>query len=148
MRTAATIRQAYVDNLEAEFAQGKRLIRHAAPELVEAAEIKLRGEAIDPALFKRAAAELLGQPDGERIDTVVLACTHFPLVQQELAAAFGREIAFVDGSAGIARRIAHLTQGQPFMRTKPDYAVFTGGPVDPAILPALVHFGLEQAEIF
>ena len=29
--TAATIRQGYVDRLEAEFANGKRLIRHACP---------------------------------------------------------------------------------------------------------------------
>ena len=34
--TAATIRQSYVDRLEHEYAAGKRLIRHAAPELVAA----------------------------------------------------------------------------------------------------------------
>ena len=52
--TAATIRQAYVDQLEAEFAAGKRLLRHAAPELVAAAEAKLRGEPVDPAVVRRA----------------------------------------------------------------------------------------------
>src|SRR5690606_34574309 len=36
--TEATIRQSYVDRLEAEFARGKRLLRAAAPALVEAAE--------------------------------------------------------------------------------------------------------------
>src|SRR4029079_7263109 len=34
--TEATIRQAYVDRLESEFAQGKRLLRYAAPRLVAA----------------------------------------------------------------------------------------------------------------
>ena len=38
-----------------------------------------------------AAAGLRGQPGGEAIDTVVLACTHFPLVEEELAAAIGPE---------------------------------------------------------
>ena len=45
--TEATIRQAYVDRLEAEFAADKRLLRFAAPELVMAAEAKLRGQTVD-----------------------------------------------------------------------------------------------------
>ncbi|MGQ3179733.1 MAG: glutamate racemase, partial [Blastomonas fulva] len=49
------------------------------------------------------------------IDTVVLACTHFPLVQDELARAFGRPVTFVHGAEGIARRIAYLTRGQSFV---------------------------------
>ena len=146
--TAATSRQAYVDNLEAEFAQGNRLIRHAAPGLVEAAEAKLRGRAADPAVFAEAAHGLRSQPGGEQIDTVVLACTHFPLVQEELASAFGPHVRFVDGAVGIARRIAFLTEGQAFARTGPDYAVFTRGPVDSTLAPALLRFGLESTEIF
>jgi glutamate racemase len=51
--TQATIRQAYVDRLEAEFAADKRLLRHGAPELVAAAEAVLRGQAVDPAVFAR-----------------------------------------------------------------------------------------------
>lgn len=76
--TEATIRQAYVDRLEAEFAADKHLLRHGAPELVAAAEAKLRGERVDPAVYARAAAALRAMPGGDRIDTVVLACTHFP----------------------------------------------------------------------
>ncbi|MGD9665089.1 MAG: glutamate racemase, partial [Novosphingobium sp.] len=114
--TAATVRQAYVDNLEAEFAADKRLIRHAAPGLVAAAEAKLRGQSVDPAIYSEAIAGLTGQPDGARIDTIVLACTHFPLVEQELAAAIGKPVQFVDGASGIARRIVHLTEGEAFAR--------------------------------
>ncbi len=124
--TKATIRQAYVDNLEAEFAAGKRLIRHAAPELVAAAEAKLRGGAPDPAIFARAAAGLRDQPDGANIDTVVLACTHFPLLEQELGREFGENVRFVDGAQGIARRIAYLTRGQDFVRSHEDFAIVTG----------------------
>jgi glutamate racemase len=145
--TAATIRQGYVDRLQAEFAADKILIRHACPALVEAAEAKLRGGAPDPAVFAAAAAGLRNQPGGERIDTVVLACTHFPLVEDELRAALGSEIAFVDGAAGIARRIAFLTQGQPFLRKSPDVAVFTGDLIHVASLrPALAAYGLEGVE--
>jgi glutamate racemase len=128
--TGATIRQAYVDNLEAEFARDKTLLRHAAPELVEAAEAKLRGAPVDPATIARAVEGLRGQPGGEWIDTVVLACTHFPLLEDELAAAFGPGVRFVHGAEGIARRVAHLTQGQDFRRAAPDFVLVTGDPAD------------------
>lgn len=150
--TAQTIRQGYVDRLEAEFAQGKTLLRHAAPELVAAAEAHLRGERVDPAVFARAAAGLREQPGGERIDVVVLACTHFPLVSAELGAAFGPGVTFVDGAAGIARRIAFLTHGQIFARALPDLALFTARPgeAEPwaGLLPALAARGLDRTAVF
>ena len=124
--TAATIRQAYVDNLDAQFAAGKTLLRHAAPELVGAAELKLRGGTPDPEIFTRAAQGLTSQPGGESIDTVVLACTHFPLLTDELGKAFGEKVQFVDGAQGIARRIHYLTQGQAFARHDQDFAIVTG----------------------
>ncbi|MCC6941872.1 MAG: glutamate racemase [Novosphingobium sp.] len=147
--TAATIRQGYVDRLEAEFAADKRLLRHGAPELVTAAEAKLRGESVDPDVFARAVAALRGQPDGERIDTVVLACTHFPLIEDELRAAFGPGVSFIDGSDGIARRVAFLTEGQDWRRNQPDLALFTKGGDDVDQLgPTLVANGLERVAIF
>jgi glutamate racemase len=146
--TEATIRQSYVDRLEAEFAGGKRLLRYGAPELVAAAEARLRGEPVDPAVFARAATGLRSQPGGEAIDTVVLACTHFPLVEAELAAAFGSDVRFVHGAEGIARRIAHLTEGQSFARSQDDLALFTRSGNDVAALtPALAHYGLKRIEI-
>jgi glutamate racemase len=147
--TEATIRQAYVDRLEAEFATGKRLLRHGAPELVEAAEAKLRGEPVDPAVYVRAADGLRRQPGGEAIDTVVLACTHFPLVAAELAEAFGPGVTFVHGALGIARRIAHLTQDQPFTRSRGDTALFTrDGPQLAALAPALRRYGVDDIAVF
>ena len=142
--TAATIRQGYVDRLESEFASGKLLLRHAAPELVEAAENRLRGGRVDPQVFVRAAAGLLDQPGGNEIDTIVLACTHFPLIEQELAEAFERDITFVDGASGIARRIAALLAGQEFERLSPDFMLYTGSrnPL-PDLGKALSSFGIE-----
>ena len=146
--TEATIRQGYVDRLEAEFAQHKTLLRHAAPELVEAAEAKLRGEPVDAAVFARAAAGLRAQPGGETIDTVVLACTHFPLLAAELTAAFGDGVTFVDGADGIARRIASLTEGQAMARATEDFALFTrDGPEIAALAPALAARGLMRSVV-
>lgn len=145
--TAATIRQSYVDDLEAAHARGKRLIRHAAPELVELAEKKLRGGMVDPAVIADTVAQLRSHPDGDKIDTVVLACTHFPLLADELRAAMGPDVRFIDGAPGIARRIAHLTGGQVFGRSQPDLAILTG-PTDPATLHALKPYGFERVEGF
>lgn len=146
--TEATIRQVYVDRLEAEFAAGKTLLRHGAPELVQAAEAQLRGEPVDPAVYARAAAALRAMPGGDRIDTVVLACTHFPLVQQELAHAFGGDVRFIDGSDGIARRVAALTEGQNWNREQDDVALFTRGGQDVERLrPALAAYGLGRVAI-
>ena len=147
--TAATIRQGYVDRLQAEFASDKRLIRHAAPALVEAAELVLRGELPDTQVFTAAAAGLRSQPGGEAIDTVVLACTHFPLVEEQLRAALGTNVRFVHGAQGIARRIDYLTRGQEFRREEDDFALFTGDPDEFARLaPALRRYGLERSEPF
>jgi glutamate racemase len=147
--TGATIRQPYVDKLEAEFAADKKLIRHAAPELVAAAEAKLRGELTDPAIFDAALRGLSEQPGGLAIDQIILGCTHFPLVEPELAAAATRHglqphLTFVDGGAGIARRIAHLTVGQPWPDRPERTALCTGGRLDrDAYGPALAKFGVS-----
>ncbi|NKJ00820.1 glutamate racemase [Novosphingobium sp. SG707] len=146
--TQATIRQAYVDRLEHEFAADKRLLRHGAPELVEAAEAKLRGLPVDSRLIARAVAGLRDQPEGDRIDTVVLACTHFPLLAQELGEAFGPGVRFIDGADGIARRIAFLTQGQEFKRNAEDLALFTSGDGIAGLEPALNQRGLTRIGLF
>ncbi len=146
--TAATIRQGYLDHLEANHAAGKRVLRFAAGSLVGAAEAKLRGYAIDPAAITAALAGLRTQPGGEAIDTIVLACTHFPLLLDELCEAFGPGIRFIDGAAGIARRISVLTAGQAFDRRVEDFALFTRDEPDlTALGPALASYGLNCLEV-
>lgn len=144
--TEATVRQAYVDDLASRFAADCTVIRHGSAELVELAEAKLRGEALDPARFGAVLAGLFGQPGGDRIDVVVNACTHFPLVEAELAAAAPHPVRFVDGGAGIARRIAHLTRGQDWSRDQPDVAVFTKEDGRAALAPAFARYGFGAIE--
>lgn len=141
--TEATIRQVYVDRLEAEFAAGKRLVRHGAPELVAAAEAKLRGDAFDRGAITGAVEALKAKAGDGAIDTVVLACTHFPLLADELRAVFGPGIRLVDGAAGIARRITALTEGHAFDRTSADRFVFTGDRApSKALVEVLASYGL------
>ncbi|MEL1250037.1 glutamate racemase [Aurantiacibacter gilvus] len=143
--TKGTIRQPYVDRLEAKFADGKTLLRHGAPELVGPAEAKLRGQPIDLATIRAAVRALRNMPRGDEIDTVVLACTHFPLLHEELATEFGEGVALIDGAQGIARRIASLLESQRLERQQPDFAVTTGPLEDfEKLAPALANYGLES----
>lgn len=146
--TDATVRQPYVDRLAAEHGADCTVLRHGSAALVQLAEAKLRGEPLDPQIARDALGGLLDQPGGARMDMVVLACTHFPLVEAELAAAAPRPIGFVHGGEGIARRIIHLTQGQPWPDTTSEgVAVFTRlDDRQDALRPALAAHGLTRIE--
>jgi glutamate racemase len=141
--TEATVRQPYVDDLAATFASDCTIIRHGSPELVELAEAKLAGEEVSVEDVQHAAQPLFEAPNGERIDTVVLACTHFPLLNDELRAAF-TNVAYVDGGDGIARRIAYLTRDQawPSAPSK-GLMLFTSATRTPS-LAVLSRFGIGE----
>lgn len=142
--TEATIRQPYVDDLAARFASDCTVVRYGSPELVAIAEAKLAGESVSVEEVRRAAQPLFDQSGAEGMDVVVLACTHFPLLSDELKKAFPG-LSWVDGGAGIARRIEYLTREQPW---PPEYpggiAVFTGGPPRHPLLGALAAYGLTD----
>lgn len=146
--TDATVRQPYVDRLAAEHGADCTVLRHGSAALVQLAEAKLRGETLDPTVASEALAGLVRQPGGDRMDMVVLACTHFPLVEAELAAASPQPIGFVHGGEGIARRIAFLTRGQRWPdKAPPGVAVFTRLDQSIAALrPALAAYGLDHLE--
>ena len=151
--TNATIRQPYVDRLQAEHACGMTMLRHAAPDLVYAAEAKLRGETPDMQACRDAIAGLIDQPNGEKLDAMVLGCTHFPLLVDELQQAARklghvRKIAFVDGSDGIARRIKHLTTDHIWPETASQGIFITTSNLDDVApyTPHLAAFGLSDIQ--
>jgi glutamate racemase len=146
--TEATVRQPYVDRLSAEFAADCAVLRHGSAELVDLVESSLRGETPDPAVLRRSLDGLFEQRGGEDIDTIVLACTHFPLVEDELANAAPRPVAFVDGKEGIARRTAWLTRHLDWPGSPEEgIALFTGRDADvEAYRPGLARYGLTRVE--
>ena len=127
--TQATIRQPYVDHLQAEFAADMKLLRYAAPELVHAAEAKMRGEKISQDIYRNAIAGLKEQPGGENMDVIILGCTHFPLVLEELRY-IEPNMDFVDGAKGIARRISYLCDGQIWPDIAPQNRFLTTGDIE------------------
>ena len=141
--TEATVRQPYVDDLAARFAADCTVVRHGSARMVELAEAKLGGARVTDEDVRDAIQPLLDAAPG--MDVMVLACTHFPLLTDEIAAA-APGVALVDGGPGIARRIAHLTEGQPWPdAAPPGRAIFTRPP--PARLAlALGNFGIWRVE--
>jgi glutamate racemase len=124
--TASTVVQPYVDRLAERFASDCLVLRHSSHALVELAEAKLRGEPTRLESYRSVLDGMLEQKGGDRIDTIVLACTHFPLVEEELAAAGPRPLRFVDGKEGIARRTAHLLRDREWDPEAPEgFALFT-----------------------
>lgn len=108
LATPATVVRPYTDNLIARFAADKQVIRFGSTALVAAAEAKLAGRDVDSAAVDEAIAALFDAPGGNRLDVVALACTHFPLLVDELAAAAPRRVAWLDSGAAIAARLADV----------------------------------------
>ena len=142
--TEATVRQPYVESLASRFASDCTIIRYGSPELVELAEAKLAGDEVNIDAVKAAAGPMFGKTGGNQIDTVVLACTHFPLLEEELRFAFPH-VTYVDGGPGIARRIAFLTKDQPWPETpQPGLFLFTAPPPRRPLESVLAELGIGQ----
>ena len=112
LATPGTIRRAYTARLINEFASNVSVIMHGSIDLVRLAEAHAAGEALDEAGFARAQNPIFKAEGGDRVDTIVLACTHFPLVRDQLIAAAPRPINYIDSGAAIARQTLRVLAGE------------------------------------
>ena len=117
--TPATIRShAYFDAIKEEN-PAVEVYEHATPALVPLVEAGgLAGPEVDEAVAD-ALAPLLGRrdengefihplPPSARIDTLLLGCTHYPLLRPVLQAAVGEGVAIVDSATATAGALAEL----------------------------------------
>jgi glutamate racemase len=107
LATPATIARPYVDALVHQFAPSLRVVRHGSLALVEMAEGRLRGRTPDPAAVAAEIAPLFAGP-APLPDQVCLACTHFPLLADLMAAAGPPGVSWIDSGEAIARRVAQV----------------------------------------
>ena len=94
--------------LIARFANECQIEMLGSAEMVELAEAKLHGEDVSLDALKRILRPWLRMK--EPPDTVVLGCTHFPLLQEELLQVLPEGTRLVDSGAAIARRTAWLLE--------------------------------------
>lgn len=144
LATKATVQRSYTHDLIARFATDCDIKMLGSSELVVLAEAKLHGEVIDHAVLKKILRPWLSM--AEPPDTVVLGCTHFPLLREELAAVLPDGTRLVDSGAAIARRVAWLIANQENTLSIEDdvaYATKTNSDTE-ALLPVLHRMGFSE----
>jgi glutamate racemase len=106
--TPGTVSRPYTQQLIQDFAADCQVIAVGSSELVAMAEQKLRGVTLGRRAVNATLAPLTNATQFAAMDTVVLACTHFPLIREELSEALGKPVHWVDSGAAIARRVTGL----------------------------------------
>ena len=117
--TPATVRSRAYFNAIKDENPAIEVYEHATPSLVPLVEAgQLSGPAVESAV-RQAVAPLLGKrnaegdfifpmPPSARIDTLLLGCTHYPLLAALLRAAVGDSVAIVDSATATASSLAEL----------------------------------------
>ena len=110
LATPGTVKRDYVQKLIREFADGCRVVAVGSSALVTIAEDKAHKKPVDLEHVRREISALFAMnPAGElKIDTVVLGCTHFPLLIDELKAAAPWSVQWIDSGAAVAARTRNL----------------------------------------
>ena len=147
--TPGTVERAYTQRLIDDFASHCTVIKVGSSRLVEVAEQVLRGQPASSEELRTILAPLF---QAEQLDTIVLACTHFPLIAAELAATAPRSLSWVDSGEAIARRVASLLDAvEPDNNTGNTghtQAIFTRpNPTLTALKPALKRFACEAVSV-
>ena len=151
--TQATIAREYTRALIRDFANGADVTLVGSGELAALAEAQLRGESVDDGAIAAELARCFVDAGGRRTDTVVLACTHYPLLLDAFTRLAPWPVRFIDPAPAIARRALELVgspPGAPPPRPQAggrrDRILFTSGRApSPALSAALAVFGFGEA---
>jgi glutamate racemase len=144
--TEATVKREYTRALIRDFSQGCDVTLVGSAALATIAEHALRAEPVDEAAIAAEIAPCFVDDGARRTDTVVLACTHFPLLLDRLARLAPWGVAWVDPAPAIARRVVDLLgppqappQGGPEA-----VALFSAArPPSRALMASLSGFGIK-----
>jgi glutamate racemase len=110
--TKGTVKREYTRKLIDDFAQGCEVTLVGSAELATLAERALSGnEVSDADIAAELAPCFVGDGDAARTDTVVLACTHYPLLLDRLVKLAPWPVDWIDPAPAIARRVVDLLGG-------------------------------------
>ncbi|WP_336287308.1 glutamate racemase [Cronobacter dublinensis] len=147
LATRGTVKRPYTHELIARFANECRIEMLGSAELVEIAEAKLHGEPVSLEALRRVLRPWLRMP--EPPDTVVLGCTHFPLLAEELLQVLPEGTRLVDSGAAIARRTAWLLEHEaPEARSCDDNIAYCMAltPEVAQLMSVLQRYGFSKLE--
>jgi len=143
--TRGTVKREYTRALIRDFAQGCEVTLVGAENLAALAEAGLRGETVSDDTVLAEIAPCFVDGDS-RTDTVVLACTHYPLLLEQIRRIAPWPVEWIDPAPAIARRVENLL-GKPTQENIPSPAKFlftSGKPLTPALAEALRPFFRAQ----
>ena len=106
--TEATVKREYTKALIREFAADCQVTLVGSARLASLAEAALAGEAVADEEIATEIAPCFVEDGAARTDTVVLACTHYPLLADRLARLAPWQVNFIDPAPAIARRVVDL----------------------------------------
>jgi glutamate racemase len=108
--TKGTVQREYTRALIRDFAQGCEVKLVGSPELASLAEAALNGVEVSDQQISTELAPCFvgGEGDAARTDTIVLACTHYPLLMDRLVRLAPWPVDWIDPAPAIARRVADL----------------------------------------
>jgi glutamate racemase len=144
--TEATVKREYTHALVRDFGAGCAVTLVGSPRLAVMAEAELNGEPVSDTAIGAEIAPCFVEAKGARTDTIVLACTHYPLLLDRLNALAPWPVNFIDPAPAIARRVLDLL-GPPADRETPRPARFvytSGRGPSPALKAALLGFGIME----
>lgn len=85
-------------------------------------------------LAKQVVSEELSPFEGSKIDTLVLGCTHYPLLQTIIQNHFGKDLTLVDPGVETAKRVDEYLEKNQLLKdysaTPITHEFFTTGPAD------------------
>ena len=106
--TKGTVKREYTRRLIDDFAHGCEVTLVGSAELASLAESALSGHAVSDADIAAELAPCFVESDSARTDTVVLACTHYPLLLDRLTRLAPWPVDWIDPAPAIARRVSDL----------------------------------------
>jgi glutamate racemase len=141
--TQATVSREYTRALIREFAAGCDVDLVGSSHLATFAEAELAGQPVADAAIKAEISSCFVEAKGQRTDTVVLACTHYPLLTTRFKANAPWPVDWLDPAPAIARRVADLLRDRASGGAPPlPRIVFTSGRAPaPPLATALSGYG-------
>jgi len=145
--TPGTVQRQYVDGLINDFASDCHVILKGSVNLVDIAEKKLSGQPVDLDWIKTELSPMFDGRQGADVDVVVLACTHFPLLRDEMKACVNQTVQWIDSGAAIAKRVEDVLGQLPRFKSairENDIALLVGPKTTRARIETFRNFGFSR----
>lgn len=107
--TRYTSQSAYQKNLIDQFAYDCAVIRIGSTNVVSLIE---QGDLNSRSLMRELRLKL-GILQGNGVDVLVLGCTHFPFIRDQIRAIVGKDVAILDSGGAVARQVKRIVEHKP-----------------------------------